>query len=220
MTNTQPTPGRPNDPISRYSLTVHPPTKLYLIRHGRTDWNDEGRYQGQADPPLNRQGWLDAYAAALKLSTVCFDAIYSSDLQRAQQTAQVCANFTGLPLQLEPRLREICLGEWQGLLVSQIQERFPELLERWKSDPQSVRPPGGETLGELENRVVAALNDITASPMAKTVAVFTHKLPIAVLRCRTRGLDPGNFWKLIPANCDWDVLDWPSQLHGDPMVVR
>ena len=207
MTHTQRTPAIPIDPIPRSSLATTKPTRLYLIRHGRTDWNDEGRYQGQADPRLNRQGWLDAYAAALKLSDVCFDAVYASDLRRAQQTAHVFADLAGLLLQLDPRLREICQGEWQGLLISEIQERFPELFTRWKSDPLNMRLPGGETLRELENRLTAALDDIAAAHPGRTVAVFTHKLPIAILRCRARGLSLNYFWSMIPVNGDWQVFE-------------
>jgi alpha-ribazole phosphatase len=184
-------------------------TTLYLIRHGRTDWNDAGRYQGQADPPLNAQGRAQARALAQALRSVPFDAIYSSDLARAHETAQALAEVTGLSVQLDPRLREIHQGEWEGLLASEIQARYPALWEQWHRAPLTVRLPGGETLQELEARFTAALDDISAAHPEGTVAVFLHKIAIALLRCRIRGLSLNRFWEVIPDNAAWDVVTWP-----------
>lgn len=184
-------------------------TTLYLVRHGRTDWNDAGRYQGQADPPLNAEGRRQARALAQALRHVPFDAIYSSDLARARETAQALAEVTGLRVQLDPRLREIHQGEWEGLLARDIQARYPALWEQWHKAPLTVRLPGGETLQELEARFTAALEDISAVHPGGTVAVFLHKTAIALLRCRLRGLSPNRFWEVIPDNAAWDVVVWP-----------
>ena len=95
-------------------------TTLYLIRHGETPWNVEGRYQGQLDPPLNENGRRQAQTTAAQLALMGFEAIYSSDLARAQQTAKALVEKTSLPLQLDPRLREIDQGEWQGILIGEL----------------------------------------------------------------------------------------------------
>ncbi len=184
-------------------------TRLYLIRHGRTDWNDAGRYQGQADPPLNAQGRAQARALAQALRSVPFEVIYSSDLARAHETAQALAEVIGLPVHLDPRLREIHQGEWEGLLASEIQARYPHLWEQWHKAPLTVRLPGGESLQELEARFTAALDDISAAHPEGTVAVFLHKIAMALVRCRLRGLSPNRFWEVIPDNAAWDVVTWP-----------
>ena len=128
---------------------------------------------------------------------------------RAQQTAQALAEVTGLPVHLDPRLREIHQGEWEGLLASEIRARYPALWEQWHNAPLRVRLPGGETLHELETRFTAALDDISAAHPEGSGAVFLHKIAIALLRCRTRGLSLNRFWEVIPDNATWDVVTWP-----------
>lgn len=183
-------------------------TLLYLVRHGRTDWNDAGRLQGQSDPPLNERGRQQAREAAAALEGIPFQVVYSSDLRRARQTAQELVVRTGLPLRFDRRLREIALGEWEGLTVTDIASRWPALWEGWTRCPSRVRPPGGEGLLELEVRIRAALDEI-ASRHDGMVAVFTHLLPIALLRCRAAGLSLDRIWEVLPDNATWEVVTWP-----------
>lgn len=116
-------------------------TRLILIRHGETDWNIEGRYQGQADPPLNRRGLSQAEQVAIPLKHVGIDLLYSSPLLRAYQTAQTIAQELGVPLYTEPRLMEIHQGDWQERLQSEIEDMNPELFRRWRAEPWSATPP-------------------------------------------------------------------------------
>jgi probable phosphoglycerate mutase len=198
--------GYSDSPLSPAEAAV---TRLYLVRHGRTDWNDEGRWQGQADPPLNALGRQQALDTAQALRDVHLDAIYSSDLARARQTAQALAELLGMPVQLDARLREINQGEWEGLLVTEIQARYPHVFAQWNSTPQAVRLPGGETLHELEARFTTALDDMAAAKLGGSLAVFTHKLPIAIVRCRLHRLPLARFWDMIPANAAWELVEWP-----------
>ncbi len=183
-------------------------TLLYLVRHGRTDWNDTGRFQGQSDPPLNERGRQQAREVATALAGIPFQAVYSSDLRRARQTAQELVARTGLPLRFDRRLREIALGEWEGLVAVDVASRWPALWEAWVRRPSTVRPPGGESLLELEARIRAALDEI-ASRHRGTVAVFTHSLPVALLRCQAAGRPLDDIWELLPENATWEVLVWP-----------
>lgn len=187
--------------------TAAPRTEIYLFRHGRTEWNDLGRWQGQADAPLNEEGRRQAEELAMRWKDKGFSAIYSSDLQRARVTAEPLARQCGLSIHLEPRLREIHLGEWQALYADEIEARWPCLLRQWREDADAVRPPAGETLAEVEARVLEVLQEIAARHLGQTVAVFTHKLPIALVRCRLRGWPRGRFWELIPDNAGWIVLE-------------
>ena len=182
-------------------------TTIYMVRHGETPWNVEGRYQGQLDPPLTAKGRRQAQATAQKLAPLGLAAIYSSDLARAAQTADALAQKTGLAVQLDPRLREIHQGVWQGVLIDDIRVRWPNEIYGWEHDPWRYHPPQGETLQTLQARLFAVINDIAAlHPQAK-VAVFSHKLPIALLKIRFQGCAPEQIWSLLPANGAWEVFE-------------
>lgn len=182
-------------------------TTLYLIRHGETPWNVEGRYQGQLDPPLNERGHRQARAAAERLAPIGFDVIYSSDLARARQTAEALAELIGLPVHVDPRLREIHQGVWQGVLIDEIRARWPRELDGWERDPWRYHPPGGERIDEVQARLFAAIDEIVARHPRGTVAVFTHKLPIALLKVRYQGHPATGLWSLLPAHCAWEIFE-------------
>ncbi|MCB9097958.1 MAG: histidine phosphatase family protein [Anaerolineales bacterium] len=182
-------------------------TTLYLIRHGETPWNVEGRYQGQFDPPLTENGFRQAQVTAEALSVLKFDAIYSSDLARAKLTAEALADKLNLPIHLDERLREIHQGEWQGVLIGDIRAGWPEAINGWESDPWRRSPPGGETLPQLQDRVFTAIDDIAARHPNGTVALFTHKLPIALLKIRYQDYPAAEIWSLLPKNAAWEIFE-------------
>jgi broad specificity phosphatase PhoE len=144
-------------------------TTLLLARHGETDWNRARRWQGHADPPLNDFGREQARALAAAVTDV--DAIYASDLVRARQTAEIVAAEHGVPVLVEPRLREVDVGEWSGLTNDEIAERFPGVTE-WANGET------GEAMGE---RVVAALLEIAAAHPGGRVLVVTHGGPLGAV---------------------------------------
>lgn len=183
-------------------------TQLCLVRHGQTDWNLEGRYQGQSDVPLNENGFAQAMQLAEQLKGETFAAIYSSDLLRARQTAQPVAKMLGMPVQIEPRLREINQGEWEGVLVEDIRARYAELWSQRTVDPASVRPPGGETVGEVAARVYAALDDIARLFPTERALIVSHGLSIATAICREKGIPVGQAYTVIPENVQPVWMEW------------
>lgn len=183
-------------------------TQFCLVRHGQTDWNLEGRYQGQSDVPLNEKGRAQAKALAEQLKGQTFAAIFSSDLMRARDTAEAIANQLGLPVQIEPRLREINQGEWEGVLVADIKARYAEIWSQRTMDPANVRPPGGETVSEVAERVYAALDDIARRYPRENVLVVSHGLSIATAICRVRGIPVGQAYTVIPDNVQPVWMDW------------
>ena len=189
--------------------------RLILIRHGQTDWNAEGRWQGQADPPLNEHGRIQARQAAEALALFELDALYSSDLRRAWETAECIGLGHGLKPLTDPRLREICLGEWQGLLSTDIQRRYPNQLECWLEAPLACNPPGGESVLDVEMRVCTAVDEILAKHPGKRVAIVSHEFPIALLRCRAAKLSPAHLSEMAPENGSWIEV----QLDG-PLPVK
>jgi broad specificity phosphatase PhoE len=186
--------------------------ELHLIRHGQTDWNVQGRYQGQADMPLNPTGLSQARALAEDLEGQVFTAIYSSDLQRARQTAQILANRLGLVLRLDVRLREIHQGDWQGLLVSDLAQRYAAEMAARREDPVSARAPGGESVGEVAARVYDAADEIARNHPLGRVLVVSHGLALATLIARGRHIPLEQVYALIPDNAHPSVITWPPTI--------
>lgn len=189
-------------------------TDLVLIRHGQTNWNLEGRWQGQADPSLNETGRTQAQHAASELRAFKFAALYSSNLRRAYQTALILGDTLGLPVMPEPRLREIHLGGWQGMFSKVIQAYFPSAFREWHETPLTAQPPGGEMVGTLSARVMQAINDIVARHPNQRVAVVSHELPIAIVRCCAAGVPLEKLREWIPANGAWVQVRFGETLQG------
>jgi phosphoserine phosphatase len=132
---------------------------LILVRHGLTDWNVEGRYQGRLDIPLNAAGREQAEGLKAHLAHIPFDIVYSSPLRRAYETAEIIAG--GKPIVCDDRLAEIHHGTWQGKTQDEIATRWPNEWQTWNSDPDQFTPPGGESAAQVELRVKAFIGDIT-----------------------------------------------------------
>jgi broad specificity phosphatase PhoE len=181
---------------------------LCLIRHGQTDWNLEGRYHGQSDVPLNQNGRAQARLLAQQLLGQSFAAIFTSDLQRARETAEIIAAVIDLPIILEPRLREIDQGEWEGKLVEEIKTRYTRLWQKRIVDPINVRPPGGETVGEVTKRVYAALDDIAQLYPENQILISSHGFALATVICKVRGISVGQAYTMIPDNAEPIWVDW------------
>jgi len=181
-------------------------TTLVLIRHGQTDWNVEGRWQGQADPPLNGRGREQAYHAAEYHKQFGFNVLYSSDLRRAMETVQIIGKELGLDILPEPRLREINLGKWQGMLSGDIQAQYPDESRRWQEEPLSAQPPDGETILALSARVLEAVNEIIARRPRQRVGVVSHEFPIAIALCRSAGLGLDHLRSMMPQNGAWNEI--------------
>lgn len=148
-------------------------SRLIVWRHGNTDWNAEGRVQGQSDVPLNDLGRQQAVTAAELLVRLQPDVIVSSDLSRAADTAAALAALTGLSVRTDPRLRERQFGSWQGLLMSQVAVQRPEEYARWVAGADTIAD-GIEPLHDMGVRMAAAFTDAVALQPSGTVVVATH----------------------------------------------
>lgn len=146
-------------------------TLLYLIRHARSTWNAQGRWQGQADPPLDDIGLKQAKALAQHLRSERLLAVYSSPLHRARQTAEAVAAEHGLQVNLDDRLKERNVGQWSGLTEAQVREQFPE---QFAPGWWLTGPPGGESQVELNARTMAVFAEVVAAHPEGSVAVVSH----------------------------------------------
>lgn len=191
-------------------------TEMVLVRHGQTDWNLEGRYAGQADVPLNAVGVAQAHELAERLAGRRFDCLYSSDLQRARTTAGILGARLGLPVCVDPRLREIDQGEWEAELFTVLVQRYTSELTERSRNPVYSRPPGGESIAEVARRVIQAADDIARAHPDGSALLVAHGITLSVLICQTRGIPLSQVYDNIPANADPVVIDWQPAIHSLP----
>src|SRR5687768_10150330 len=161
-------------------------TKVFLVRHGATLWNIEKRAQGHADIDLNDEGRKQAAAVATELAHEKLSAVYSSDLKRAFDTASAIAASHGLDVIVDPDLREIDQGEWEGLTTDEIQARWPDL---WGPNRHYNARPGGESPQQVKKRSLAALGRAVAANPDSAIAVVSHGGTIRWLSAEALGYD-------------------------------
>ncbi len=170
--------------------------RLIFVRHGQTTWNLASRYQGHADSDLSELGLIQAERVGNRLKDTRIDAVYSSDLKRASDTAEAIAEHHGLSVRTDPRLREVCFGEWEGLTVSEIKELYPEAFANYRKDSVTYRSPGGERLEALQARVVEVVNEIVRAHPDETVVIATSGGPIRAFLCYALNVPLATFRKV------------------------
>jgi broad specificity phosphatase PhoE len=163
--------------------------RLLLIRHGSTLDNEQQRYTGQADVPLSPLGESQVAILGRRLANEALDIIVTSDLQRARATGAAVARYHQIPVYEDAAIREISLGAWEGVTFAELLERDTEAYIGWQNEPLNVRPPGGETIIQLRDRVVRALEFWYTNYAEDTVVWVTHGGVIRVLLCHLLNVD-------------------------------
>ncbi len=159
-----------------------------IIRHGYSKFNKEKRFTGQLDVPLDEKGIIQAeYTAKYILSNYKVDKIYSSDLSRACETVKPLSEALGLPIITDRAFREIDVGIWQGELISEIEKKYPDEMESYRSNPGVFKFEGGENYSMAAKRASEALETISKENDGKTIAVATHGGIVRCLRCLLNG---------------------------------
>ncbi len=149
-------------------------TKFILVRHGQTEWNIEGRFQGQSDVALSEEGIRQAGELALHFPADAVDAVYSSDLIRARRTAEAIAERFNLQVQTRKDLRELNFGDWEGLTYDEIVRGWPDALENFLQHPDILEVPHGETFPQVQERVMSVINEILSEQEGRTVVLTAH----------------------------------------------
>ena len=198
-------------------------TRVLAIRHGETAWNVDSRIQGQLDVPLNEIGRWQAHRLALAVSDEGIDAVYASDLLRAMQTAQAVAAGTGREIVTDAGLRERGFGVFEGLTYAEIQQRYPEMSERWRRRDPTFGAPGGETLRDFFDRSVATVTRLALAHPGQTIAVVSHGgVMDALYRAAARvALDAPRSWQLGNASINrllhspqgFTLVGWSDTFH-------
>jgi phosphoserine phosphatase len=162
-------------------------TTILLARHGESDWNRDRRWQGHADRPLTDLGREQARALADRLAATDLDAVYSSDLERARETAAIIAEPHRLPVRELSDLREVDVGSWSGLTRAEAEERFPDAFRRWTEGEEGWAD--GETYEQLSERVVGAVLAIAARHPRDRVLLVAHGGSIRAVHAAALGVD-------------------------------
>lgn len=188
--------------------------RIFLIRHGETLWNKEMRFQGHMDIPLSERGLEQAKALADRLSVTKIAAVYSSDLKRALETAHPIAAPRNLEIIIEPALREINFGQWEGLTFTEISEKYGEQIKKWWQSPMDMTTPNGEGLKDLVHRLVPVVRKIIEKHQGEQVAVVCHGGPARCLVGTVLGMDLNKYWKIRQDNAALNILDFSDWENG------
>jgi alpha-ribazole phosphatase len=175
-------------------------TEIILARHGETEWNVQEVFRGRIDVELNQRGIKQAELLAEHLSHLKLDAIYSSPLRRAVKTAEIIARRHRLSVEIAPGLIDCDFGQWQGLHLQEVEDRYKELYNEWANSPHRVKIPDGESLNDVRKRALTVVNKVVAKHEGTTVLV-SHRVVNKVLICALLGLDNSHFWNIRQDNC-------------------
>ena len=189
-------------------------SRIFLIRHGETNWNKEGRFQGQIDIPLNENGKDQARKTFEYLRNISFNKAFSSSMHRPYETAQIILqNNKDLKIEKIDSLVEISHGLWEGKLESEIKENWPRLLKNWHNKPEEVIMPEGESIKDVSERSIEAFNDICLSQKDNDLTLLVaHDAVNKTLICNILGLNYSNIWMIKQGNGGITVID----LFNDP----
>ena len=189
-------------------------TKIFLIRHGETEWNKTGRLQGNSDVKLSPEGIRQAQLMAVHVPFKHIDAVYASDLQRAVDTAKILAAKFNLPVKTTPGLRETNFGDWEGRIISELLEESPDDFGNFFIKPDKVKPPNGETFLECQARVMNALDEIVAEHDGQRIIVVCHGAVIRLILCAALEMRIRKMWAIHQFNTALNILVFEDGLFS------
>ena len=175
--------------------------EIILVRHGETEWNAAEIFRGRADVALNENGLRQAELLGAYLKDEKIDSVYSGPLSRAVKTAQAIASHHGLTINIVDNLNDIDCGEWEGLPLSEVKEKYEELYRDWVDTPEQVRLPGGESLDEVTNRALPFVQEAITRIGEGKIVLVSHRAVLKVLIAALLTLDNSAFWNFKLDNC-------------------
>jgi len=173
--------------------SYHMNTTVLLVRHGQTDSNINGFYMGRSQEDLNGTGRDQARRLSVRLASLPIAFIYTSPLRRTRLTAEIVAEPHGMEVSVREDLTEIDLGDWQGLHIDQVKQRWPELWRQSRSDPSDLTLPHGESVAGASERAVRAFRDVAAANRGKTTMIVTHQYIVRAIVSHALGVDNSIF---------------------------
>jgi len=193
--------------------------KVFLIRHGETDYNRDHRLQGALPIPLNANGCLQAEALGLYLKDSGIEAIFSSPMIRARQTADIIGQALDINVYEEPRIREIAFGKFEGLTHTEIEANFPDDYRMWQSGDMSYTVPAGESRRSVQQRMADAWNDLKVISDYEKIALISHGSALRILmrylyhRVPTQTIENTSITTLSRFDYVWEIESFAETLH-------
>ena len=191
--------------------------KLYLVRHGQTSWNLEGRTQGNKNSSLTSLGVQQAKKLGRYFEDIELDESFCSPLERAHLTAQIIANTKGLSCKLDNRLVEMNFGEWEGLTRPEIKEKYPDVFKTWMEEPHLANIPKGETTEIAQNRIIEFVDDKIMKSEKSTILVVSHGTIIRLLLLNVLSMELKHYYKLKLGNGSINLVEFR---HYGPVLIK
>lgn len=182
--------------------------RFFLVRHGETIWNRERKYQGQSDAPLTDEGRIQARSLSERLKDEKINVIYASDLGRTIETAEIIAEHHGLEVVPAALMRELSFGIWEGMTYDEIIKKWTKEYNKWQDDPYNEKPPEGETLSELCERISKFLMKAAQDHPDGRILVVSHAGPIRAILSVLLNLKQDFFWKFKISNTSLTVIEY------------
>lgn len=182
-------------------------TKVILVRHGETDYNLRGIFQGSSDIPLNERGKKQAGYAREALKDEKIDGAYSSPLSRAYETAEIIMHPRETKVIPEEGLRETCVGVWEGVPFEQLMEEYPKQFKTWMENPVDFSVEGSESLGEVGKRTVRTFNKIVEENRGKTILIVSHMVALTTIMLHVAGIDFNKLWDYGLINAGINIIE-------------
>ena len=180
--------------------------RIYLIRHGETEFNRLGIFRGRYEVDLNEVGRQQASQIGKALEGAGIEFLVTSPLSRAVETAEIIASALGIDYFKDEAFNNIALGEWQGVPKQKIKDEYPDLWHLWTTEPEKLAIPGGETVEDVRRRSFAGLKRILEDRKG-TFAVVTHRSVIKALAAAMLDVNPPYFWKFYIDNAAFSVFE-------------
>jgi len=184
--------------------------RIIFVRHAESLWNPIGRYQGRLDPELSERGHNQAKLIANALKKYNPTTLYSSPLKRTYQTAEYISKELNLQIIKNEDIIEINHGDWSGLLVEEVKEKYPEMFRQWLFEPHLVKFPNGESLEDVLDRVKKFLKYALEKHENETIVVVSHTVPIRASLTAGLNLDMDKFWIFGCDNASYSILDYDT----------
>ena len=175
-------------------------TEIIIIRHGETEWNKTGRFQGHSDVPLSAEGRAQAAMLGKNLSVDHVDMIYASDLTRAMETAAPLAQRFGLEVISDPQLRELNFGAWEGRNFNDVNAENPNAMKNFYTDPEQADIPESEPFPEFQRRIAGRVREIVAQKRGKRIVIVSHGASIRILLADLLSMPIRSIWHLSQLN--------------------
>ena len=189
----------------------------YIARHGQTEWNILGKTQGHGNSPLTEKGLAQANELAEGMDKYPLDMIFSSDLGRAMQTAEAVGKRFGIEVQPTEALREMGFGEWEGRLIPEITEKYPEIYKTWRNEPHLAKIPGGETLDVIKERLEKFIDELNGKYDNKNILLVSHSVTVRVLLLLMLDSPMKNIYRIKQDNTALNIVEWR---HYGPVVTK